>query len=39
MKIPLLHGIKHNLFGKRGLPQYGTITLAESDRPRSGQSR
>lgn len=29
MKILMLHGINHNLFGKRDPLQYGTITLAE----------
>ena len=31
MKILMLHGINHNLFGKRDPAQYGTITLAEID--------
>ena len=30
-KILMLHGINHNLFGKRDPAQYGTITLAEID--------
>lgn len=29
MKILMLHGINHNMFGKRDPAQYGTITLAE----------
>jgi 3-dehydroquinate dehydratase-2 len=29
MKILMLHGINHNMFGKRDAAQYGTITLAE----------
>jgi len=31
MKILVLHGINHNMFGKRDPAQYGTITLAEID--------
>ena len=31
MKIVMLHGINHNMFGKRDPAQYGTITLAEID--------
>jgi 3-dehydroquinate dehydratase II len=31
MKILLLHGINHNMFGKRDPVHYGTITLAEID--------
>ena len=27
----MLHGVNHNMFGKRDLKQYGTITLAEID--------
>ncbi|TDN67311.1 type II 3-dehydroquinate dehydratase [Paraburkholderia sp. BL10I2N1] len=30
-KILMLHGINHNMFGKRDSVQYGTITLAEID--------
>jgi len=30
-KILMLHGINHNMFGKRDPRQYGTITLAEID--------
>jgi 3-dehydroquinate dehydratase-2 len=30
-KILLLHGVNHNMFGKRDPVQYGTITLAEID--------
>jgi 3-dehydroquinate dehydratase II len=29
MKILALHGINHNMFGKRDPAQYGTITLAD----------
>ena len=29
-KILMLHGINHNMFGKRDPVQYGTITLAET---------
>ena len=31
MKFLMLHGINHNMFGKRDPVQYGTITLAEID--------
>jgi 3-dehydroquinate dehydratase-2 len=31
MKILMLHGINHNMFGKRDPEQYGTITLAQID--------
>jgi 3-dehydroquinate dehydratase-2 len=31
MKILMLHGINHNMFGKRDPAQYGTITLAHID--------
>ena len=31
MKILMLHGINHNMFGKRDPVQYGTITLSEID--------
>ncbi|MBN3724695.1 type II 3-dehydroquinate dehydratase [Burkholderia sp. Ac-20379] len=31
MNIVMLHGINHNMFGKRDPVQYGTITLAEID--------
>lgn len=30
-KILMLHGINHNMFGKRDPVQYGTITLSEID--------
>jgi len=30
-KIVMLHGINHNMFGKRDPKQYGTVTLAEID--------
>ena len=29
MKILMLHGINHNMFGRRDATQYGTITLQE----------
>jgi 3-dehydroquinate dehydratase II len=31
LKILMLHGINHNMFGKRDPKQYGTITLAQID--------
>lgn len=31
MKVLMLHGINHNMFGKRDPAQYGTVTLAEID--------
>jgi len=31
MKILMLHGINHNMFGKRDPKQFGTVTLAEID--------
>jgi 3-dehydroquinate dehydratase-2 len=31
MKVLMLHGINHNMFGKRDPVHYGTITLAEID--------
>ncbi|WP_218189107.1 MULTISPECIES: type II 3-dehydroquinate dehydratase [unclassified Pseudomonas] len=31
MNVLMLHGINHNMFGKRDPLQYGTITLAEID--------
>ncbi|WP_418116404.1 type II 3-dehydroquinate dehydratase [Variovorax sp. 350MFTsu5.1] len=31
MKILMLHGINHNMFGKRDPKQYGNTTLAEID--------
>jgi 3-dehydroquinate dehydratase-2 len=30
-KVLMLHGVNHNMFGKRDPVQYGTITLAEID--------
>lgn len=30
-KILMLHGINHNMFGKRDPAQYGTLTLADID--------
>ena len=29
MKVLMLHGVNHNIFGKRDAKQYGTITLDE----------
>jgi 3-dehydroquinate dehydratase-2 len=31
MKILMLHGINHNMFGKRDPAMYGTVTLAQID--------
>jgi len=31
MNILMLHGVNHNMFGKRDPVQYGTITLAQID--------
>jgi len=31
IKVLMLHGINHNMFGKRDPAQYGTITLVEID--------
>ena len=31
MKILMLHGINHNMFGKRDPVQYGTVTLEQID--------
>ena len=31
MKVLMLHGINHNMFGKRDPKQYGTTTLGEID--------
>ncbi|MDD0811575.1 type II 3-dehydroquinate dehydratase [Curvibacter sp. RS43] len=31
LKVLMLHGINHNMFGKRDPAQYGTVTLAEID--------
>jgi 3-dehydroquinate dehydratase-2 len=39
MKILMLHGINHNMFGKRDPAQYGTITLAEIDAKLQGLGR
>jgi 3-dehydroquinate dehydratase-2 len=35
----MLHGINHNMFGKRDPKQYGTITLAEIDRKLKGLAK
>jgi len=32
LKILMLHGINHNMFGKRDPKQYGTVTLAQIDK-------
>ena len=31
LKVLMLHGVNHNMFGKRDPKQYGTVTLAEID--------
>ena len=31
MKVLMLHGINHNMFGQRDPTQYGTVTLAQID--------
>ena len=31
MRVLMLHGINHNMFGKRDPKQYGTITLEQID--------
>ena len=31
LKVLMLHGINHNMFGKRDPQQYGTITLSQID--------
>jgi 3-dehydroquinate dehydratase-2 len=31
MRVLMLHGINHNMFGKRDPKQYGTVTLGEID--------
>jgi 3-dehydroquinate dehydratase-2 len=31
MKILMLHGVNHNMFGQRDPKQYGTVTLAQID--------
>ncbi len=36
--VLMLHGINHNMFGKRDPAQYGTITLAEIDNNLRGLS-
>ena len=36
LKILMLHGINHNMFGKRDPKQYGTITLAQIDEQLQG---
>ncbi len=32
LKVLMLHGINHNMFGKRDPKQYGSITLAQIDK-------
>ncbi len=32
LKVLMLHGINHNMFGKRDPKQYGTVTLAQIDK-------
>ena len=32
LQVLMLHGINHNMFGKRDPKQYGTITLAQIDK-------
>jgi 3-dehydroquinate dehydratase II len=39
MKVLMLHGINHNMFGKRDPAQYGTITLAQIDEQLAGLAR
>jgi len=39
MKVVMLHGINHNMFGKRDPKQYGTITLDEIDARLKGLGR
>jgi len=39
MKVLMLHGINHNMFGKRDPAQYGTITLAQIDGQLAGLAR
>ena len=39
MKVLMLHGINHNMFGKRDPKQYGTITLDEIDARLKGLGR
>jgi len=39
MKILMLHGINHDMFGKRDPAQYGTITLDEIDASRQNWSK
>jgi 3-dehydroquinate dehydratase II len=39
LKILMLHGINHNMFGKRDPKQYGTITLAQIDAQLQGLAR
>ena len=35
-RFVMLHGINHNMFGKRDPEQYGTATLAEIDEQMAG---
>ncbi len=39
MKILMLHGINHNMFGKRDPKQYGTITLEQIDAQLAGLAK
>lgn len=39
MKILMLHGVNHNMFGQRDPAQYGTVTLAEIDAQLRGLGR
>ncbi|CAM5184775.1 3-dehydroquinate dehydratase OS=Castellaniella defragrans OX=75697 GN=aroQ PE=3 SV=1 [Castellaniella defragrans] len=39
MKFLMLHGINHNMFGKRDPKQYGTITLEQIDNQLRGLAR
>ena len=37
-RILMLHGVNHNMFGKRDPAQYGTITLDEIDEKLRGNT-
>src|SRR5690606_15872975 len=39
MKVLMLHGINHNMFGKRDPKQYGTITLEQIDAQLAGLAK